>query len=113
MPPLVSRLHAVAVAALFLFVGQLRAQDAKAVLDKVGSPAGLAKVREKLAGDPTGARVRVDAFAPGGEAVKVAGVMLVPGATTEDRAAVERAFEEVFVHDAPFSPSPTHRVHAH
>ena len=59
--------------------------DGKAILDKIKDGTGLAKVKEKLAADPVGARFRVDGFSlTENKAIKVAGVMLVPGADDKD-----------------------------
>ncbi|VTU00707.1 unnamed protein product [Gemmataceae bacterium] len=84
-----------ALAALIWSEPQTRAQDqpdSAAVLEKVKGGAGLAKVKEKLAADPVGARFRVDAFALNDDkALKVTGAALVPGGTDEDRAEAEKA----------------------
>jgi hypothetical protein len=66
------------------------ATDPKTVIGKLQSTAGLTKVKESLAADPVGARVRVDSFALDGKTIKVAGVVLVPGGTDEDRDAAEK-----------------------
>jgi hypothetical protein len=62
--------------------------DAQAVVAKLGDAAGLVRVKELLAATPAGARFRLDglALAADGKSVKVSGVMLVPGASDEDRA---------------------------
>ena len=84
------RLAFPALAALVLTVcptfGQDK-QDAKAVVATVKDGAGLAKVKELIAADPRGARFRIDglALSADGSSVKVTGVMLVPGATDEQR----------------------------
>ncbi|WP_439625643.1 hypothetical protein [Gemmata sp.] len=96
-PALPGRLaaFALALAALLPTATRTRAQDqpdSAAVLEKVKGGAGLAKVREKLAADPVGARFRVDAFALNDDkALKVTGAALVPGGTDEDRAEAEKA----------------------
>ena len=86
---------ALALAALLPYASRSRAQDqpdSAAVLEKVKGGAGLAKVKEKLAADPVGARFRVDAFALNDDkALKVTGAALVPGGTDEDRAEAEKA----------------------
>ncbi len=65
--------------------------DAQTVLAKVKDGAGLAKVKEKLAADPVGANFRVDSFVVTDQkAIKVAGVMLVPGADDKDHEAAEK-----------------------
>ena len=93
MPSVVSRIAARGVAAvvLLLFAAPASAQDARAVLDTLRDPAAVAKVREALAADAVGSRARVDSFGLAGNAVAVAGVMLVPGAEADDFAAAERA----------------------
>jgi hypothetical protein len=96
MPPLTSpsrprRFAVLALAAFLLAAGTARSQDAKTVLDKIKSGAGLAKVKETLAADPAGARVRIDSFALDQKTIKVAGVVLVPGASDEDGDAIEKA----------------------
>jgi hypothetical protein len=84
---------ALALAACLL-AGPVLAQDkpdGKAVLDKIKAGDGLAKVKEKLAADPIGSRFRIDGFSLSDDkALKVAGVMFVPGADDKDREAAEK-----------------------
>src|SRR3954470_18422167 len=97
MPLLCSRPRrpaAIALAALLLAAGPGRTQEkaaptAKDVVERVGSKDGLAKLRERLAADPVGSRFRVDAVGEANGAVKVDGVMLVPGDNNPNRAPVE------------------------
>jgi hypothetical protein len=62
--------------------------DAKSVVAKIKDGTGLAKIKELLAANPVGARFRVDGFSltADDKAIKVSGVMLVPGANDEERA---------------------------
>lgn len=92
MPPVASRTvpRGIVAIALFLVVPSASAQDVKAVLESLNTPATVAKVREILAADAVGVRARVDSFALSGNAITVAGVLLVPGAADEDFAAVEK-----------------------
>lgn len=90
---------ALLTAALLLAAGHSPAQDkeltAEEVLAKVkaGSP-GFDKLREKLAADPVGSRVRIDGFAAKDAALEVSGVILVPGSNDEEKGKAETAARE-------------------
>src|SRR5262245_15550047 len=91
---------ALLTAAFLLAGGHSAAQDSpKAILDKIAPKTpGFDKLREKLAADPVGSRVRIDGFALSKDGdLEVSGVILVPGSNDEEKGKAETAAREKVV----------------